>query len=163
MFGKLFRKQQQPDRVGVDKRRKQPDRMGTDILQVLEESIRELHPDRFLGPASAATYVDGPRMLANTFLGRPQTERFYPLDYEQLVARVGDYARSSLLGDTFAVAQNEPAFHALLLGVGHELKLRAIGEPHGPANLGKEVKNSTLMLLICLNNGAIAKPEPLRG
>jgi hypothetical protein len=157
MFGKLFRKQKQADRVATP-----PDRIAVGILQVLDECIRELHPDRFLGPANAATYVDGPRMLANTFLGRPQTERFYPLDYEQLVARVGDYARGSLLGDTFAVAQSEPTFHALLLGVGHELKLRANREPHDAANLGKEVKNSTFMLLICLNNGAIAKPEPLR-
>jgi hypothetical protein len=30
-------------------------------LQVLDESIRELHPDRFLGPMNAATYVDGAR------------------------------------------------------------------------------------------------------
>src|SRR5262245_43800319 len=97
MFGKLLRKLKPSDRVATDTKRKRPDRMAIGILQVLEESIRQLHPDRFLGPANATTYVNGPRMLANTFLGRPQTERFYPLDYEQLVARVGDYARSSLL------------------------------------------------------------------
>ena len=160
MFSKLFRKRMQPDRVAVDTNRKQPDRMAADILQVLDEFIRELHPDRF-GANNATTFVNGPRMIANTFLGRPQTECSCPLDYELLVARVGDYARSSLLADTFAVAQNEPAFHALLLGVGHELKLRAIREPHDATNLGKEVKNSTLMLLICLNNGAM--PKPFRG
>ena len=139
MFSKLFRKQTKPDRVAVDTKLKQPDRMAADILQVLDESIRKLHPDRF-GPTNATTFVNGPRMIANTFLGRPQTERPYPLDYELLVARIGDYARSSLLADTFAVAQNEPAFHAFLLGVAHELKLRAIREPHDATNLGKEVR-----------------------
>jgi hypothetical protein len=152
MFGSFFR------------RRARQDAKAIKALQLLDAAIRTIHPDRFMDNADAMMLINGPLIITNGLLGRPDTERFFPLDYEALIQRFYDLADQAQLQNTMNVMMQEPVTHGLMRGVFHEYHLRhVLKAPHDALNLGKEVRSSTLTLLDFMNRVASRVASPMPG
>ena len=130
-------------------------------LHVLDRAIRAVHPDRFLDNLDAAIEIQPTLVNLNGFLGRPDTERFYPIEYEAVLARLHFYHQRNLLDQLLEISKPFLAMTALLAGTLHELWLRTEGATHDPVNLGREVQASTQTLIQFLNRCAKAQPEPM--
>ena len=130
-------------------------------LYALDAAIMEVHPERFPDPLDAAMVVNSVLVNVNTLLGRDDTERFFPIDYDAVVQRIDFYAKRNLLGQILQVSKTVPVVDALLQGTLHEYKIRHHKMRHDAANLGKEVQSSTLTLIDFLNRCAKTRPEPM--
>jgi hypothetical protein len=141
----------------------QYDKDAVETLQLLDVVIRQIHPDRFFGDVhEAVPYVNPPRIAVNAFLGRPPTERFFPIEYEAVLSRFAHYVNKNLAAEAMKLSEQMPMMHALMRGVRHEYKLRRVlGKPHDQFNLGREVESTTKTLIDCLNQGASTRPEPM--
>lgn len=138
------------------------DKHAIAALHLLDAAIRQVHPERFVDEMDGVFYRNPPRILVNTFLGRPQTERFFPLDYEGLVARFGDYTKKKILEQAMKeMERGDAVAYALMRGVWQEFKLRLLKKEHDKFNLGMEVQSSTKMLIDCLNIGSSNQREPM--
>jgi hypothetical protein len=127
-------------------------------LQALDEAILSIHPDRYVIDEDASHDIQPLLDIISTFLGRPDSERSCPIEYEAVVARIGDYVDGNLLAPMLATIQPMMVPNALLLGALHEYKLRHQEQQHDATNLGREVQSSTLTLIELLNRFATAKP-----
>ena len=68
--------------------------------------------------ASIAT--TGPRVLANNWLGRHDTERFFPLDYDALLQRMAFFQSRNMLSEALQISKGDVVLEGLLRGVWHE-------------------------------------------
>jgi hypothetical protein len=129
MFGKLF---------GKGKDSGQYDKDAIETLQLLDVVIRQVHPERFGDVYDALIYVNPPRIAVNAFMGRPKTERFFPLEYEAILSRFAHYVGKNLAAEAMKLSEGDPTMHALMRGIRHEYKLRRVlGKPHDQFNLGR--------------------------
>ena len=150
MFGRLFQ------------RRARHDPHAIKALQLLDTAIRTVHPDRFLDKTDAMMMINGPLITTNGLLGRPDTERFFPLDYEALIARFYVLADKVLLQSAVNIMMQEPVTHGLMRGIFHEYQLRHVLKvAYDPLNFGKEVRSSTLTLIDFMNRVASPVPSPM--
>jgi len=151
VFSKLFGKRKS------DREQQQ----AVQVLHRLDVAIRHVHPDRFIDPSEAALEAQPILVNINALLGRPKTERFFPIEYEALLDRIDYCAERQLLEPLLAASRMEPVFDALIRGVSHEWQLRLNKHRHDNVNLGREIKASTLTLIDFLNRHSRARPEPM--
>jgi len=122
-----------------------------------------IHPERFGELHDAACVLQPYLVNVNTLLGRPEVERFFPIEYESLVDRSVFYANKGLLGQVLQASKPLPVIHALLEGMLHQLRIRHNKDEHNEDNLGREVQSSTLSLIDFLNRAASSQREPMPG
>ena len=156
MFGKLFGKKD--PLAGYDK-------AAAGALLLLEKAILHVHPEQFFNDEmEIAMTVQPCRVMANNVLGRPDTERFFPLEYEAFVARFVQLAQKKVLEDPMKLSAGDVVMNGLMRGIWHEFKLRhLLKQPHTKENLGYEVQASTKSLIDFLNRGATTNLEPMPG
>jgi hypothetical protein len=92
-------------------------------------------------------------------LGRHESERFFPVEYQTFVGRIAFYSSRGLLSEIERVSRDLPVVNALILGALHEARISAQGLKHDGVNLGAEVQCSTKALLDLVNNGASRRFE----
>jgi len=141
---------------------KKIDEQAATALVLLDRAIRQVHPERFFGgDDEAAVYLNSPRIALNAFLGRPQTQRLFPIDYNQLLLIFVEYEKKGLLQQAMKLAQSDLVMYAVMRGVWQEFKLVLLKQPHDQINIGKEVESATKTLIGLLNRNASTKPVPM--
>jgi hypothetical protein len=119
-------------------------------MRLVAAAIREIHPERFVTELDASTEIQ-PRLVSiNTMLGRPQTERFFPIEFDRVVQRVRHYHSHGILGRVVQVSKSDLVLAALIAA--------AIQEGH-PA--GERLKPKTNLWLSYLNKYSKPVPEPM--
>ena len=164
MFGNLFRRREgggRGDSSGDDA--SDLDNNAVAALHLLSTAIRQVHPDRFPIAEDAGIYLNQPRIVANAFLGRPEEERFFPIDYEALLLRLVNCSQGNILQEAMNLAGGDPTAYTLMRGIWHEFKLQLLKEPHDKRNLGQEVQAATRTLIGFLNSNATTTRQPNRG
>lgn len=68
-------------------------------LQKLDTAIVSIRPEKYWDDTDAAIELSALRVSVNTMLGRPQTERFFPVEYNAVVDRIEFYSRKGLLDE----------------------------------------------------------------
>jgi hypothetical protein len=121
--------------------------------QILDAAIREVHPDRFVTPEDGALVVQPILATINTLVGRPDTERFFPIRFDDVVQRVRQLHHSGQLQRLIQVvaAGGDPVLAGLVIAAVQE------GQP-----LGARFRNKTEFLISCLNRYSNSIPEPPR-
>jgi hypothetical protein len=156
MFAKFFGKKSL-DRTEVGRGRAE----AVTTLQMLDQAIMSIHPDRYVDQHDAAVELQPYLVNINTMLGRPATERFFPVEYDAVVDRMTSFANKGLLGRIVHAAKPLPVIHALTQGVLHEVRIRHNKDRHNEVNLGREVQCSTQTLIDFLNRAASSRHEPM--
>jgi hypothetical protein len=131
------------------------------VTLAVDVACRSIHPERFLDPLDASFVVQPLRVNVNTKLGRPSEERFFPVEYDRLIAVTQSYFARGLLKQLMDISRPLPVVAALLAGALHEIRIAANNETPNETNLGAEVKSSVLTLIDFLNRGATTKREPM--
>ena len=130
-------------------------------LQELDIAIESIHPERYGDEHEAAGELQSYLVNINTMLGRPETERFYPVAYDALLARAIFFSERGLLLPLLEASKPLPVIHALMQGVLHELRIRHNKHEHNEINFGREVQSSTQTLIGYLNRASSSRPEPM--
>ncbi len=155
MFSKLFRR-----RRTIGRRDASGHSQAIDVLHALDKAIKSVHPDRYRDPLHAAVDARGYVGNINTFLGRPETECFLPIDYDAVVRRFDFYATRELLEPVLQAVKPLPVIDALIRATFHEYRIRIDNASHDAGNLGNEVKSLTVGLIDFLNRAATTHSQP---
>lgn len=132
-------------------------------LQLLDYAVRSIHPDKYISDMDAAMELQPLRVSVNVMLGRHETERFFPIEYQAVVDRISFYARKNLLGEVERLSREIPVVNALIHGALHEVRIVVNKQQHDSVNLGAEVQSTTKTLVDFLNIGAKRRLEPMPG
>ena len=155
MFSKLFRRRRTIGQGGASGHSR-----AIDVLHALDKAIKSVHPDRYGDPSHAAADARGYVGNINTFLGRSETERLLPIDYDAVVRRFDFYATRELLEPVLQAVKPLPVIDALIRATFHEYRIRADNASHDARNLGNEVKSLTVGLIDFLNRAATTHLQP---
>lgn len=118
--------------------------------RIMDAAIREVHPEQFIVDVDAAMVMQ-PRLVSiNAMLGRPQTERFFAINFDDIVQRVRHYHHRGVLGQLVQLSAGDVVLAALVAA--------AIQEGHPT---GEQLKPKTDFLLSCLNKYSKNVPEPM--
>ncbi len=143
------------------KKRKQ----AKDILDLLETAIREVHPDRFVIPEDAG-FVLQPKIVGiNTMIKRDPEERFFSIDYENVLLAAQKYENAGLSQTMMDLMASTADFvgGAIFAACHHENRIRNRKENYDDVNQGREIKELAVQLIEFVNRGASNKREPKRG
>ena len=151
LFGRRGNAGHQPETVQTE---------AVEALHALDSAIKSMHPNRYGSVSDAAEDMRRYLSNINTFLGRPETERCFPIDYDAVVRRLDFFATRGLLEPVVEAATSLPVMEALMKSTLHEYKMRTHNARHDGVNLGAEVKALTVGLLDFLNRVGTTGPQP---
>jgi hypothetical protein len=125
-------------------------RVDVDADKMFADAIKEVHPDRFVDPLEATTWIQPIIVNINTLTGRGNEERFFAIDYDRVVDYMRLYDKRGLLPQVLDSARGDAVISALFLAATLE------------AHLSDTVLRPQAELLISyLNRHSNNEPEPM--
>ena len=82
------------------------------VLQILDRAIRSVHPDQFFDSTGVTLFIQRELVTCNTILGRPESERFFPIEYEPMVPRAIYYLDTGLLENLLVAVRKVDVINA---------------------------------------------------
>ena len=121
------------------------------VLAFTEAAVRVVHPERFVVPDDAALVCQPLLVTLNRLLGKDEDQRFTPVGYDELAARVQLFEDRGLLGEVGKLLVNDEVMMSLFLAAMHENHLAKGREPHNDRNRGAEIQANARFVLDRLN------------